>query len=559
MANLRKSRRLTFSNFQIISSSNSPYMKRLLFLLVFVSSLHGALGQQRPAAPDEIYGVLFRDVQLSRIFEDSKTFVDCIPKRDPKEIVKDYLAIKNNPNVRFSLKLFVEGNFTLPPAPPAINYIQQEKDITMHIRNLWGVLRRNPDSAVKGSSLLPLPYAYIVPGGRFREIYYWDSYFTMLGLKESGETEMIENMVRNFAYLITTYGHIPNGNRTYYLGRSQPPFFAAMVELLASIRGNAAYVEFLPAMEKEYRFWMDGAEKAKNGKAYRRVVRMKDGSLLNRYWDDFSIPRQESYREDVETAARSKRDKQEMFRQLRAGAESGMDFSSRWFADNKSLATIQTTNIIPVDLNALLYRLEWVIAKAKSMQGKEAESLAYRRKAQQRQAAIDKYCWSIRLNYYTDYDFTTGRHTNAISPTGMYPFCFFEGKPDYLSLLARKAAVAVCSKLLKAGGVVTTTHATGEQWDAPNGWAPMQWMTTWGLDRCGQKTLASDIAHRWVQLNNAVYQRTGKLMEKYNVVDTKLEAGGGEYPGQDGFGWTNGVLLALIHKYGIRLPEAVSK
>jgi neutral trehalase len=91
-----------------------------------------------------------------------------------------------------------------------------------------------------GSSLLPLPYPYIVPGGRFREIYYWDSYFTMLGLKESGEVGMIENMVKNFAYLIQTYGHIPNGNRTYYLGRSQPPFFTAMVNLLAEIKGDSA-------------------------------------------------------------------------------------------------------------------------------------------------------------------------------------------------------------------------------------------------------------------------------------------------------------------------------
>jgi alpha,alpha-trehalase len=489
-------------------------MKKLLLLLVFASSLQGIIAQKRPAAPDEIYGILFKDVQMSGIFEDSKTFVDCVPKRDPKAIVKDYLAIKNNPNVRFSLKLFVESNFDLPPAPPTLNYIRQEKDITMHIKNLWSVLRREPDTVVKGSSLLPLPHPYIVPGGRFREIYYWDSYFTMLGLKESGQTQMIENMVRNFAHLINTYGHIPNGNRTYYLGRSQPPFFAAMVELLASIKGNAAYIEFLPALEKEYRFWMDGAEKVKAGKPYRRVVRMKDGSVLNRYWDDSMVPRQESYREDVETAARSGRDKIEMYKHLRACAESGIDFSSRWFADNKSLTTIQTTNIIPVDLNALLYRLEWVIAKSKSIQGKEAESLAFRKKAQKRQAAIDKYCWSVRLNYYTDYNFKTGRHTNSISPAGMYPFCFFEGKPDYLSLLARKASVAVRSKLLKEGGIVTTPNATGEQWDAPNGWAPLHWMTIWGLDRCGQKILAADIAHRWVSLNNAVYQRTGKTHGK---------------------------------------------
>ena len=122
--------------------------------------------------------------------------------------------------------------------------------------------------------------------GRFREVYYWDSYFTMLGLKESGEIKTIRDMVSNFAYLIETYGHIPNGNRTYYLGRSQPPFFSCMVELLAGIQGDSIYQHFLPAMEKEYEFWMDGADKLKAGDAYRRVVRMKNGDLLNRYWDD---------------------------------------------------------------------------------------------------------------------------------------------------------------------------------------------------------------------------------------------------------------------------------
>ena len=171
-------------------------------------------------------------------------------------------------------------------------------------------------------------------------------------------------------------------------------------------------------------------------------------------------------------------------------------------------------------------------------------------KANTRVAAIDKYCWNRSLNYYTDYNFKIQKQLNNITPAGIYPFCFFESKPDYLSLLAKKAAIAIKTKLLKDGGIVTTEKNTGQQWDAPNGWAPLQWMTIWGLDRCGQKELAKDIAQRWISLNKNVFERTGKLMEKYNVVYIKLEAGGGEYPGQDGFGWTNGVFLALINKYG---------
>jgi alpha,alpha-trehalase len=520
-------------------------MKKILLGSAFSFFIFTLLAQT-VATPDKIYGQLFVDVQMNKIFPDGKTFVDCVPKRNPKDIMYDY-GLMRGP--KMDLKKFVEDNFEMPRVPQ-LNYITQEKDVVMHIKNLWGVLRRDPDKVVEGSSLLPLPYPYIVPGGRFREIYYWDSYFTMLGLRESGEVEMIENMAKNFAYLIETYGHIPNGNRSYYLSRSQPPFFALMVELLADIKGDSTYKSFLPALEKEYNFWMDGKEKLKAGQAARRVVVLKDGSVLNRYWDDNSTPRQESYREDVETGEKSGRIKSEVYRHLRAGAESGIDFSSRWFRDQKNITTIQTTEYIPVDLNCLLYKLELVIARAKLVSRDEILANEYRKKAEKRRTAIDKYCWNKSIRYYTDYNFKTAKQSSMVTCAGMYPFCVFQGKPDYLSLLARQAAEQVKSKLLQAGGVTTTANSTGQQWDAPNGWAPLQWMTIWGMDRCGQRELARDIAQRWIKLNTDVFLRTGKMMEKYNVVDTNLEAGGGEYPGQDGFGWTNGVLLALIKKYG---------
>jgi len=520
-------------------------MKKALLASAF-SFISISILAQAVATPDKIYGQLFVDVQMNKIFPDGKTFVDCVPKRNPKDIMYDY-GLMRGP--KMDLKKFVEDNFEMPRVPQ-LNYITQEKDVVMHIKNLWGVLRREPDKVVEGSSLLPLPYPYIVPGGRFREIYYWDSYFTMLGLRESGEVEMIENMVKNFAYLIETYGHIPNGNRSYYLSRSQPPFFALMVELLADIKGDSVYASFLPALEKEYNFWMDGKEKLKPGQAARRVAVLKDGSVLNRYWDDNSTPRQESYREDVEAAEKSGRVKSEVYRHLRAGAESGIDFSSRWFRDQKNITTIQTADYIPVDLNCLLYKLELVIARAKLVRRDEILANEYRKKAEKRRAAIDKYCWNKTIRYYTDYNFKTAKQSSMVTCAGMYPFCVFQGKPDYLSLLARQAAAQVKSKLLQAGGVTTTANSTGQQWDAPNGWAPLQWMTIWGLDRCGQRELARDIGQRWIKLNTDVFLRTGKLMEKYNVVDTNLEAGGGEYPSQDGFGWTNGVLLALIKKYG---------
>ena len=116
---------------------------------------------------------------------------------------------------------------------------------------------------------------------------------------------------------------------------------------------------------------------------------------------------------------------------------------------------------------------------------------------------------------------------------------------------AQAVASTISNKFLKAGGLVTTLETTGEQWDAPNGWAPLQWMAIVGLENYGHEQLAKEIAHRWMKLNADVFRRTGKLMEKYNVVNTDLDAGGGEYAGQDGFGWTNGVFLALVRKYGM--------
>lgn len=502
---------------------------------------------QNYLTPDKLYGPLFTEVQLQRLFPDGKTFVDMNPKRDPAEIMRDYQRMKGP---TFELKKFVEQNFELPRTPQ-LNYFREEKNIVMHITNLWNVLTREPDAYAKGSSLLPLPYTYVVPGGRFREVYYWDSYFTMLGLKESGRADLIESMVRNFAYLIDSFGHVPNGNRTYYLSRSQPPFFALMVELLAGIKGDSLYAHFLPQLEKEYAYWMENPGTLKPGMAYKRVVMPDKQTLLNRYWDDAAIPRQESYREDVETARQSSGNKAEVYRHLRAGAASGWDFSSRWLQDPRKLASIETGNYIPVDLNSLLYKLEKVIAHAHILKGDAAAAESFLQKAELRRIAIDRYCWNPTLRFYTDYQFRKKIKSNLVTPAGMYPFCFFEGRDDYLSLLARQAAESIRSKLLQPGGVRATPASTGQQWDAPNGWAPLQWMTIWGLDRCGQRELAREIAKRWIQLNIDVYQRTGKLMEKYNVQDLSLEAGGGEYASQDGFGWTNGVFLALVHKYAL--------
>ena len=326
----------------------------LIAPVLFVT--HAAFAFERPAPPQVLFGDLYADVELERVFADSKEFADATPKSPPPEILALYHAQK--PNSLEGLKRFVVTHFELPSEAATPQAASEQVPLLRHIDALWTLLTRDEPTVAPYSSLLPLPRPYVVPGGRFRELYYWDSYFTMLGLAESGRQDLLEDMAQNFANLIDAYGHAPNGTRTYYLTRSQPPFFFEMVGLLSPADPAAAFARYLPELKTEYAFWMEGTNELKAGASHRRVVALEDGSILNRYWDDSDAPRDESYREDVAEAQATSRPPQEIYRDIRAGAESGWDFSSRWFADSRTLVSIDTTEIIPVDLNALMFGLE---------------------------------------------------------------------------------------------------------------------------------------------------------------------------------------------------------
>jgi alpha,alpha-trehalase len=315
---------------------------------------------------------------------------------------------------------------------------------------------------------------------------------------------------------------------------------------------------------------MEGSEKLANGKANLRVVRLEDGTLMNRYWDEAITPRQESYREDMETAdkavkamlaattfknnAQQKKAEEakrtEVYQHLRAGAASGWDFSSRWLKDPKDLSTIETASFIPVDLNSLLYetenilRLAYLQKPAKTpteIADRTAMAAKYETLMKARKKGIEQYCWNEAKGMYTDYHFVNKSISGAVTLAGMFPlFLRITDKQR-----ASRQVDILLRELRKNGGFATTNQATGEQWDAPNGWAPLQWVTIRGLQNYYFNDEATSAANQWLKLNRDIYARTGKMMEKYNVSNLSLEAGGGEYPSQDGFGWTNGVYLAL--------------
>jgi alpha,alpha-trehalase len=492
-----------------------------------------------PATPEQRYAELFVAVQTAQLF-DQKTFVDAVPKGRAEDIVESFRAERHQAG--FELASFVQAHFSLPVEhailPPPGQSLRE------HIDWLWPRLERRTPTVPAQGSLIALPRPYVVPGGRFREIYYWDSYFTMSGLERAGQHDLVDAMLEDFALLIDRFGHIPNGNRSYYLSRSQPPFFSHMVELVAERGGPSVYVRYATALQREHAFWMAGERGLRAGEGVARVVALEDGTLLNRYWDDLATPRSESYVQDLHTARQAPlRSSARVYRDLRAAAESGWDFSSRWLADGKSLSTIVTTSIVPVDLNSLLHHLELTTARACLLSGDRGTAHEFEQRAERRARAIEKVLWNP-AGYYDDYDWE--RRELRARPTAAMFFPLFTGIAS--GERARQTARSAQARLLKQWGLVTTTEHTGQQWDAPNAWAPLQWIAVQGLRRYAQPELAGCIGSRFLGRVEAEYADSGKLVEKYSV-EGNASGGGGEYPLQDGFGWTNGVTLQLLDLY----------
>ena len=489
---------------------------------------------------------LFHDVQLARIFADSKTFADAYPKLSLPEIYAVYE--KAQATEAFDLTTFIHQHFVIPDTILLINDTDKAS-VKSYIESLWPKLEKQPNN-IALCSLLPLSHPYVVPGGRFREIYYWDSYFTSLGLNESGRQDIIQSMILNFIDLQDTLGCIPNGNRSYFNSRSQPPVLGLMVEIsLQNFEKNQteARNQFLKhcvqGLDKEYQFWMHGKERLNaDTTAIKRVVKMPNGVCLNRYWDDSTQPRPESYREDIEAAENiTAANRADFYRNIRAACESGWDFSSRWLADQDDLSTIQTTHIVPIDLNCLLYKLEMLLSQFYAELFETDLSVKFAEYAQIRSDAINQYLWDEQSCFYYDFDFIQGKKTPIQSLAACLPlFSQIASKQQ-----AKHIALKLKNSFLLEGGLVTTLNDSAQQWDAPNGWAPLQWFAVVGLMNYGFDKLSLKIMNRWMATVEQQFITDNNMMEKYNVQHSQHVAKGGEYEVQHGFGWTNGVALAF--------------
>ncbi|HYH75285.1 MAG TPA: trehalase family glycosidase [Candidatus Saccharimonadales bacterium] len=427
-------------------------------------------------------------------------------------------------------------------------------------------------------------------GRRYGEGYYWDVSDGLEGMvvEAQGNPALwpkVFGVLNNFRAMINEFGFVPNGMRSYYLTRSQPPKFAHMVMLVARncpseyMPVSDIVEEYLPQVVQEYGWWMKGRDQldAEQGiRAADHVVMMPDGSVLNRFWDVLDTPRPEGYRKDLEAAeGMDVPQARRLYRNLRIIAESGRDFTAEYLDDPTDLSSACADRIVPVDLNSLLWQYEDFIARAHDRAGRSVPAKEFRQYADSRAAAINKYMWvdDPMGGYYSgfkfnDYDYQDGAPTGFLSMTTAYPVARGIAPLDR----SEQVCTVMVRDLLKAGGFVASNEDSKQQWDSPNGWAPDQNEGTDALDVTGHRlnqqspqgeqpgakwiAWANVARSRWVGRHTRIFKALGKIVEKCNVIDRNpLAVQDGEYPLQDGFLWTNGILRKFMtHLKGVQLP-----
>jgi alpha,alpha-trehalase len=433
-------------------------------------------------------------------------------------------------------------------------------------------LRMLPEDVVKHpqlrggmdhQGLLYLPHPYVVPGGRFNEMYGWDSYFINLGLLESDRVEQAREMVENHLYQVRHYGRVLNANRSYYLTRSQPPFLASMVSDVYSRTGDEEWVRrALPALVSTYRFWTSAPHLTPEtglsryydlgeGPAPEVVASEKDESGLTHYdrikadFREFTAMSEQEQMEglgyplDLYYDAESDELTPLFYKGDRSMRESGYDPSDRFGRFN-----IDVIHYNPVDLNSLLYLYELEMGGLFTKLGRPRQASDWFALARERELNMQAYLWDEESGLFGDYNFRTGERRNYPFATTYFPLWTGWARSE------QAAAVYANGELfVTPGGVVTSTHRSGNQWDSPFGWAPLQMVAVEGLARYGYHRQANHIAQAFLSLVRQEYRKSGTVVEKYDVVNrTSNVSSGIEYgysSNEIGFGWTNAVYLRL--------------
>lgn len=378
-------------------------------------------------------------------------------------------------------------------------------------------------------TLLGLPKPFSIPciSGMYQELYYWDTYFVNLGLIASGNVEQAQNNVDNMLYLVERYGFMPNGSRSFYLNRSQPPFLSQMVRELWEATGDTRWLarKAYPAIAREYAYWQTNRVSGNGLNHYGTTETEKE--TLEEYGrilcERFGITQPED-------PARF----QSYGSAMLAVAESGWDCTSRF--------RMETPEYDPVDLNALLYLLEENMEFFSRVLGNDEEATLWQARKLARKRSMDDLCWNDDRGAYCDYHRTTGKQSPLFSAASFYPlFAGMCGQKQAeqvrqkLSLLERTWGIACCEE---------RTDLLHLQWDYPNGWACIHYIVAQGLLRWGFRKDARRIMEKFVKLTEHNFEKTGNLWEKYDVV-TGTVSTAKEYETPPMMGWTAGVYLAF--------------
>ncbi len=397
--------------------------------------------------------------------------------------------------------------------------------LVQYIKDNW-INTIRPACEDEGTLLkLPKPYTTPCMSGHFQEMYYWDTYFTNVGLLLSGLVEQAKNNVDNMIYMINTYGFMPNGNRTYYLNRSQPPFLSLMVKDVWDVTGDLAWLreEAYPALEKEWAFWQTKRQTALGLNRYAADVFDEAGltEFAEVLCDRGGLPMPA----DKETVL-------EWGRSMFSLAESGWDCTSRFALDGHLYA--------PADLNSLLYMLEKNLAAFAKQLEKDADAAQWEARAAERRDKMMRLLWSDKRQVFADTHVQTGKSNDVVSAAAFYPL--FVG----LATAAQADKTVAALTLLEAEHGVACCENRDDlfslQWDYPHGWACLHYVVIKGLLNYGKREDALRIARKYVDTATANFAETQNLWEKYNVVTGKVSVTK-EYQTPPMMGWSAGIYL----------------
>lgn len=414
-------------------------------------------------------------------------------------------------------------------------------------------VRTLPASQIQEHGLLYLPGTYVVPGGRFNEMFGWDSYFILLGLLQDQEFELARSLTDQLIYEIEHYGTILNANRTYFLTRSQPPVLTLMVlTLFAHTQDKQWLQSVIPAIEKYYSFWttpphlhpetgLSRFYDSGNGPAPEVISDEKDDAgrthydRILEYYTTKNIDGIEAYY-DVE----NNRFTEVFYQGDRSMRESGFDCSHRF-----GLFNLEIPQFLPVCLNVLLAQMEQDIAEIYSILGDDDVAKTWGDRAANRSQKINSLMWDESAGLYLDYNFVTQERSQYEFVTTFYPLWARIASPKQA-----EKVVENLDKFLAPGGLLTSTKVTGNQWDAPFGWAPLHLITVQGLSNYHYTSQATDVAKRFLGLVVQEFNKSGTIVEKYDVIKCSANVSDeihfGYSSNQIGFGWTNGVFLELL-------------